>query len=344
MSDFKIIRPLTVTAAILTSSTVIETTPAAWDVGTTYAAGDLKYTGTVGGALTVWESLQNGNIGHAPASSPTWWLERNNVYAEYNAATTYADLDYVQVAATHLIYRSLVAGNIGNPVADTTKWQLIGYTNKWLPFDEIVNSQATAKNSITYVLTPGQIVNCLALLNVRGASVSVTQSVSGYSRTIQIQRHPVANWYEFWYEPLIEVGDIVFDGIPPYVTSTLTITITGTDCAAGLIIPGQSRTLGITQWGVVGEVIDYSGVTTDTFGNVTRVPRNKAKLINVPIYIEPSFADEAYRLLSLYMGTNIVIIGSSDYSMSIAYGFIKRCPVILGIEGEITNLEFQGLV
>lgn len=344
MSDFKIIRPVTVTTAMLTSSTVVETTPAAWNSGTTYADGDLVYTGTIGGVLTVWESLQNSNTNHAPASSPTWWVERNDVYAEYAGGTTYAAGDYVQVAATHLVYRSLVAGNVGNAVTDTTKWQQIGATNKWLPFDGIVNSQATAKNSLQYVITPGVIVNSLVLLNCQGTSVTVDQSVSGYSRTITIQRHPVNNWYDFWYEPLVEVGDIVFDDIPPYPASSLTVTITGVDCGVGVLVIGKSRTLGTTQWGATGGAIDYSGITTDEFGNVDIVQRSNAKKLNLDVFIEETFADEAHRLLSLYTGAKLVFVGANDRSMTIAYGFLKNWAVVAGINGETSPIEIQGLV
>ncbi len=40
----------------------------AWAVGTTYAQGDM-----VSDANVAYISLQSGNVGHVPASSPTWW-------------------------------------------------------------------------------------------------------------------------------------------------------------------------------------------------------------------------------------------------------------------------------
>lgn len=50
----RVIPPIAITSSILTSSTVIETTPAVYAGGTTYADGDL-YVGTIGQLLTVYQ-------------------------------------------------------------------------------------------------------------------------------------------------------------------------------------------------------------------------------------------------------------------------------------------------
>ena len=69
----KLIRPVAVTDAILTSSSVAETDYTAYAGGTTYALGD-RVRVVSGDVHQVYESLQNANTGHTPASSPTWWL------------------------------------------------------------------------------------------------------------------------------------------------------------------------------------------------------------------------------------------------------------------------------
>ena len=69
----KIIRPLVITDAVLVSSNVPETDYAAYASGATYAVGDrVIVVGT--NIHNVYESLQASNIGHTPATSPTWWL------------------------------------------------------------------------------------------------------------------------------------------------------------------------------------------------------------------------------------------------------------------------------
>lgn len=68
----KIIRPTTITDAMLTSSTVTEADHAAYSAATTYALGDRVIVTT--GDHRIYESLQAGNVGHTPSTSPTWWL------------------------------------------------------------------------------------------------------------------------------------------------------------------------------------------------------------------------------------------------------------------------------
>ena len=67
----KIIRPTTITDALLTSSNAPETDYAAWSGATTYALG-----AHVISAVTHrrYESLQGANTNHA-VSDPTWWLD-----------------------------------------------------------------------------------------------------------------------------------------------------------------------------------------------------------------------------------------------------------------------------
>lgn len=65
----KVIKPITIDDTRLVSSSVPETEYAAWSVGTTYAAGDRCIAGHV-----VYESLDAGNVGNAPATSPLAWL------------------------------------------------------------------------------------------------------------------------------------------------------------------------------------------------------------------------------------------------------------------------------
>ncbi len=68
----KIIRPLTITDAVLAATNVPETDYPAYSGATSYALGDRVIV--VGPEVhKIYESLQSGNVGHAPATSPTYW-------------------------------------------------------------------------------------------------------------------------------------------------------------------------------------------------------------------------------------------------------------------------------
>jgi hypothetical protein len=344
-SDFRLIRPISVTDAKLTASSVPEAVVTEYAGGTTYAAGEIRGV-TTGTAQVVYESRKAGNVGNAPASSPEWWKKLGTVYAAYAVGTTYAKDDIVTDLAAHQLYKSQIAGNVGQPLTDKSKWLPLGATNRWKMFDKAVNSQTVAPGSVSVTVALGELANTLTLLNVTGATVTVSQTESGYSRTRSLVRHDVLNWYDFYYEEPIRTGDLVFDDIPPYPTSSLTVTVdNGTaDAAVGLFSIGKSRTLGKTQWELDGGVLSYSTSTADTFGNVTMVKRNNAKNLNFDVHIPMGFEDEAFRLLTLYTDVEMVVIGSSNYAMTIAYGFLGQWSVPISIKGKPARIEFRGLV
>lgn len=67
-----VVKPVTMTSAMLVSSSVPETDYAAWASGTTYAVGArVILTST----HKIYESLQVTNLNHDPLTSPTWWIE-----------------------------------------------------------------------------------------------------------------------------------------------------------------------------------------------------------------------------------------------------------------------------
>jgi hypothetical protein len=70
----KVIEPVLITDANFISSTVAE--PASgeteFNAGTTYALGARV---TRSGLHRLYESLQAGNAGHTPETSPDWWVE-----------------------------------------------------------------------------------------------------------------------------------------------------------------------------------------------------------------------------------------------------------------------------
>lgn len=353
-SDFMMIRPVTITDTILTSTTVQETVAATYAGGTTYAIGDRAglAPSVVGDAQLVYQSKTAGNIGNAlpvpPATETTHWKYVSSVYPAYSGANTYVLDGIVSSISTnvHLLYRSLVAGNIGNALTDTTKWQAYGATNAHAMFDAVYGSQTSNADTIVIVLTPGVLINSLYLGNVDAASVTVSQSISGWSSTQILNKHPVTNWYDFWYEPLYRETNVVFTDIPPYINGVLTVTIdnTGGTAKCGVVEIGKSVTLGKTQWDCVGSNISYSGTTTDVFGNTTFVPRASAPRLNFEVKILAGFESEAHRLLTLYTDQEMVFIGSSLYGITMVYGFLGTFTVPVSNTGKTASIEVKGLI
>lgn len=66
----KLIRPTTITEAMLTACDVPETDYSAWSSGTTYALGNKVIY-----SHKIYESLQAANTNHDPVTATTWWLD-----------------------------------------------------------------------------------------------------------------------------------------------------------------------------------------------------------------------------------------------------------------------------
>jgi hypothetical protein len=346
-ADFILLPPIAVTDAILTSTNVPETLVTVYAGGTTYNLSDLAGV-SVGTVQSVYKSLQAANTGHTPASSPTWWEFLGVVYAPYNVGTTYAANDIVSSisADVHLLYKSVAGSNLGNALTDVTKWVSLGSTNARAMFDATYGSQTTNADSISFVVSPAQLINGLFLGNLAAASVVITQSISGFTTTIPLSSHAVNNWYDWYYVPLISVKDLAVVGsIPPYPTSTFTVTINniGGIAACGLFVMGVGRIIGQTQWGVMAGILSYSGTTTDAFGNTTFVKRAQAKRLNVNVRITHGFEDEAFRLLTLCTDIPIVVIATTDYQIGVVYCYLGNWQVPISITGQTAPIELKGL-
>lgn len=361
--DFRIIRPVEITDAMLTSSNVPETVAATYSGATTYALGDRVGLAPVNGqAQLIYESLSAGNLGNAlpvpPATSTAFWRYVASVYPAYSGAVTYAVGDTVSSISTnvHLLYESLVAGNLGNALTDTTKWLHIGAnkvttgtpynsTNRWKMFDQSYGSQTQNAESIVLVLTPGVIVNSVAFLNTEGQSIRLQQSVSGYDQTILLQSHPVDNWYDWYYEELISEDEALFIDIPPYAASTLTATITATGgtAACGVMVIGKEKLLGTTVWGMSKEIQDYSRVVENDFGDIELVRGAYAERLNLEVHLTPGSESEVVRQMKAHRAEPLVFVGSTGFTLSIVYGFLGSWQVPCELTGGFMPVQIRGL-
>lgn len=76
MSDsFDIIEPIAIVGAVLVCTSVPEADYPAYVSTTTYAQSTAEVPVWVIDAHVIYESQQAANIGHPPATSPTWWLK-----------------------------------------------------------------------------------------------------------------------------------------------------------------------------------------------------------------------------------------------------------------------------
>lgn len=300
----RVIPPLEITDARLTSSSAPETAPAAYAGGTTYALDATASTGTRGGVITVWKSLQAANTGNTPSSSPTWWANIGTTYSVWDASA-WATGDKCIVISTdsHRTYEALQATTNNIPASSPTFWLDLSTiassraTNRWNMFDTLRSTQTTFVSPGIIVLTPGKRINSIGLSGLEATSVNITvTSVLGggtvYNYTKLLPLRVVAGCYDYLFMPFdtYTKSMVVFD-IPPYTDCIITITITNTQGVAkcGSCVIGNYVYVGAAQCDATADGLNFSSVTRDTFGNATmnagrNVPQtNQVVMVNASL-------------------------------------------------------------
>lgn len=353
----KFIRPNGINDTTFTSSTAFETPPAAYNAGTAYGAGDTVSTGTPGGVITCWESLQAANTGNTPASSPLWWVSRGETRVAWDAVTTWALGDQVLDATTHRIYESLQATNTNHPVTDIAWWLDIGPTNPWAMFDEVNGTETTVPNSLTVVLEPGR-VNSLAVLGLDASQITVTLVANAetvYSATRDLlDNSGVGDWYTYFYEPIYQQTDLTITDlidaalleIPAYGEGVLTVTFTrtGGNVSVGTLVVGLITDVGGTRYGAKVGIKDYSRKEADDFGNYTLVRRSYSKTLSATVMLAAEQVDTVTRHVARHRATNCVWIGSDQYGALIVYGFITDWQAVIeGPKHTVFSIEIEGM-
>jgi hypothetical protein len=283
----RVIPPMTITDALLTSSSITETAPAIWSNATTYAFGDeVSISGTLG-LRSVYRSLANANLNNNPTVSPIWWQYRGDVYQTYSTATTYALGERAQDNINHKIYESLVASNLNNPLTDTTRWLLISYTNKWAMFDTIRNTQTITPITQTIVITASVRFDSIALMGMDATKITINVKVAGidtYNKTITTDQRNTSGWYAYFFNAFYRSPSAAVFDVPPQIGSVLTITIENSqgNVKTGAIILGMNQYIGRVQYGAESDVLNFSSVTRDFAGGTAELIQRR----NVPKTIQ----------------------------------------------------------
>ena len=270
-------------------------------------------------------------------------------YSAWAAGTTYAKDAFVDYG-TH-IYQSLVNSNTSNqPDTSPTQWVLIGPDNTHAMFDGQTSTATSSTSPLTVVLTTG-LANSLAVLGLVGTQlvVQVRDGAGGplvYDRTISLDGTFIYDWYQYFFEPNVQVGEVVLTDLPPYLNARLTVTLTGTGTIQiGTLTFGTQYELGDAEYGASLGIIDYSKKETDEFGTTTFVQRDFSKRLTARLLLPNVQINRVQRVLAdvraqpaVWVTTDVdelrplTVFGFfRDFAIEVAYPTQSYCS--LEIEG-----------
>ena len=288
--------------------------------------------------------------------TPAMILASNAVeaYAAWSAATTYAKDAIVDYGEGY--YISLVNSNLNNiPSAPgSTFWAYVGPDNKHAMFDGQVSTATTSSSPLVVTIAPG-IVNSVALIDLVGSSVTISMTDNGasppvYTRTVELDGSIVFDWYTYFFEPFVQLAEVVLTDLPPYANGRITMTLTsGGNVAIGEFLVGTVYELGevgMEQGASVG-IIDYSRKDTDNdTGLTTFVRRAYSKRMSGQFLLENGQLNAVQRILADIRAVPSVFIGSeaADYSPLIVYGFYRDFSIDIAYPTKsFCRIEVEGL-
>lgn len=296
-----IVRPVTITNAILDSTDVPENDYAAYASGTTYALGDRVIRSST---HKIYESLQNSNIGNIPENSPTWWVE-------------------------------------------------VSATNAWKLFDDSNSSQTVQTGSMSYTLTPGQVINTVGALNLVANSIRIrlVDAVEGtvYDETTSLTSGlPNPDWYNYFFADVPRKDFHVATNLPAYVDADVIIDIehaAGSDAKCGVLIIGYKAPVGGgIEYGTTVGIRDYSRKENDDWGETVLVKRAYSKWAEFPMSIASNEVDIVVNMLAAVRATPCLWIGSQDYSSTVIFGFYKDFNIVISYPRfSDCTIEVEGL-
>lgn len=382
----RIVKPISITDSVLTSSSVLENDHATYSSTTGYALGNkvmiaslhkifecikqetsvVTFTAT-GTAIVSWTNhgLVNGRmVKFTSTASVPAGLTANTVYYVINATQNNFNISATQggsaltttTAGSGTITATSLVNNL-DPATNPTHWLDSGSTNRWRMFDNKVQSQTTATSSITTRLSFLGYIDTITLLNVLGttATVEVEHGADGvvYSRTIQLlaDESPVVDLMTYLITGFQQKTRVVFDGIPLFANSQITLTITGpsgSTVAVGAALFGQAKDISSTGLGVEHGakfgIDDYSVKTRDAFGNFVITERAFSDRANVTVYVNNSQLSSIKDMLTSLRATPILFVGSRAHDYLTIYGYYKNWEVDVAYpDFSVLSMEVAGL-
>jgi len=305
-----IIRPTTITDAILTSSDVTEADYAAWNSGTTYAAAE-RCIVTTPNVHMIYESLAGANLNHDPVvdcalAVPLYWKE---------------------VSATNRW--KVFDGKVGSQTEKADSMNYV-FTPGLIDSAFFGNLDATNVHMVMTDPVEGEVFN--KSINL----ISTVNVIDWYTYFFE----PIIRAVDLVQSDLAEVN------LPPYLLATLSVTITypGGMVKCGEIVIGIKSEIGTLTLDAAVGITDYSTKEADDDGNYTITERAFSKRLSGDLIIKNTIIDEIFRQLALYRATPLVWIGSEDYTCLIVYGFWKRFEFVTS-DTQYTefSLEVEGL-
>lgn len=295
--------------------------------------------------------LGSGTNVSEPAAGEAIWVD----------ATAYAVGDEVILTSTHRVYKCAAAHTSEpamRPDLAPDKWQDMGPTQRFAPFDMYVSTAASHADSVVYEITPTQYIDSIMLFGVKGVSCKIEIIGEDFEYFTELFEAP-DGWFEYLFMPSrpidrVFVSDLPFVGMPKY---RITVSSPGSTASIGMILIGElidlmpavseNRGMGGVTYGAVAEPASYSYIKTEDDGTTRIVRRHSATNLRCTAVLPQFDADRAALLLHGLLDRPSAWIPSraKGYSALNVFGLLSSAPVTYASHSFVTiEFDIRGMI
>tara|TARA_R110000851_G_scaffold22894_2_gene67599 strand:- start:16732 stop:18039 length:1308 start_codon:yes stop_codon:yes gene_type:complete len=341
-------------------------------IGQQSANGALEFKNTAGssGGLTRIEptiSSFDGTIDNLSVKKEFSNIVENDL-VRWDSGTAYIAGDERMVTSgdVHSKYKCLVsntnfyppdntAAAIGQTAIDAgvvVNWEDLGPTNRWAMLTSTSGIRSENANTIVVEITPGEVINFFAAINVDANTVQVimTDPIDGevYNRTVDLSSTVgIVGMYAWLFNPVENATSIVLEDLPPYFSATIKViyTKTGSTVFVGSQVIGLQKTLGVSDHGTSIGIINFSRKEQDVSGNYVFDEKGFKRRASYIVTVEPDLLSSTEELLGKILNIPSVWIGEETIEPTIVFGFYTdHNTVLAGPTLYDLSIEVEGLI
>jgi len=216
-------------------------------------------------------------------------------------------------------------------------------------FNDTLSEVTSKSGDLTIVLTPGQITG-MGFAGLKGNSLTVvgeSDSVEVFSHTQSLQDESITDWFDYFFEPFTQIGDVLVSGIPPFSDIEITITIEGASAECGVCAFGMLYSFGDTTQGTKIEILDYSTKETDEFGVTTFEEGPFSKRISAEIFAPNTQINRMQRTLAQSRATPTFydfVDGTTFDEVLTVFGFYRDFSIVVRYPQHfLCTIDIEGL-
>ncbi|WP_413672257.1 hypothetical protein ACEN9H_23350 [Massilia cellulosiltytica] len=271
---------------------------------------------------------------------------------DYSSTSSYAKDVVVHDPATHNTYVSIIAGNVGKALTDTSAWAPNGVTNRWAMLDQYNNTQTSSAEEIIVVLTSQELAQGVYIGNADASDVRISCYDQNDGLVYQETQDLIipdsgSSFYNWCFKPIRKKSYAVSVQLPPYYAGLVTIALrkpAGT-AKCGMCVLGPLVDIGLSKYGLSREIKDYSTVNFNFDGTSNVQKRNFAKVMDVDVLIDNAYIDSVIEALENYRQKPVAWIGVAAYGSACLFGtYTSFKSVIQYPTQSAMNLQIQGTV